>query len=123
MLMNNIEIKSILNGSYLYIFIIPIVVVIALILILNRNVRKSLRGIGIVLGISGVLTLGISYIIPTILNLFSSELGAYIGIINPILDTFMQKLMFTGLLEFITGLILVVVSFIMKKDIVDEETL
>lgn len=121
MLMNNIEIRSILNGSYLYMFIIPVIAIIGLIILINMNLRKSLRGIGSVLFVAGALTLGITYIIPSILNILSAEIGAYMSIINSILDNFMQKLMFAGLLEGIAGLILVITSVILKKDKVYEE--
>lgn len=121
MLMNNIEIRSILNGSYLYMFIIPVIVIIGLIILINMNLRKSLRGIGSVLFVAGALTLGITYIIPSILNILSAEIGAYMNVISSILDNFMQKLMFAGLLEGIAGLILVITSVIIKKDKVYEE--
>lgn len=115
MYLKGTEIQSILNGSYLYVFVIFIVLLSILIIALTKNVYKSFRSFGIVLGISGCITIIASEAISMILLLFASELREYIAIINSVVNTFMEKLEFAGYLEIAIGIVLLIFSVIIKK--------
>lgn len=116
--LNNIEIQSILNGSYLFILLIFLVLFMSLLVVLRKNVLKSVNSLGIMLGISGGVTILISYVIPVILNMLSDKLNKYMMIINPIVDTFKEKLLLVGLLEIIFGTLLFIITLIIlwKRD-------
>ena len=116
--LNIIEIQSILNGSYLYILLILVVLLTILLLILKKNLLKTVNGLGVILGISGLITISISYVIPVVLNILSENLSKYMMIINPVVDTFREKLLLVGLSEIIFGTLLFIITFVIiwKKE-------
>ena len=114
--LSSIEIQSILNGSYLYILMILIILLTIFLLILRNNVLKSIKGLGVVLGVSGAITIAVSYVMPVVLNLFSDRLSKYMMIINPVADTVKGKLFLVGVSEIILAtLLFVIILVIMWK--------